>query len=112
VCVLSVFGLYSPARLTRMVRGAVERPWGIYLAVIVRLALGLALIVAAPGSRFPAVFEVLGWVALAAAVALVFLGRERLRSLVGWVDRLPRSLVRSWLVFGAAFGGFLVYGVR
>lgn len=108
---LSVFGLVAPLRLTRMVRGAVEQAWGIYLAVGARLLLGGALIVAAATSRFPVLFEILGWVALAAAVGLALLGRGRLRALMGWIEGLPVPVLRVWLVFGALFGGLLAYGI-
>ena len=111
VCVLSAWGIFSPARLIAMVGGAMARPWGIYVAVIVRLLLGAALILAAPASRFPTAFEVLGWIAIAAAVALLLIGRAPMRGLVAWFSRLPGAAVRAWLVIGFAFGLFLIYGV-
>lgn len=94
-----------------MVSGALGQPWGIHLAVGVRLVLGAALIVVATTSRFPVTFEVLGWLTLAAAIGLIFVGRERLRSFVVWIGSRPVSIMRGWLVFGAALGGFLVYGI-
>ena len=111
MCALSLFGLYSPDRLLRMVSGVVEQSWGIHFAVGIRLVLGAALIVVAATSRFPVIFEVLGWITLAAAIGLVFFGRERMRALVAWLAARPMSIVRTWLVFGAVFGGFLVYGI-
>lgn len=95
----------------QIVRGTVEKDWGIHFAVIVRLLLGAALIIAASGSRFPQLFEILGWIAVVAAVAIVFMGRKRLRKFVGWFDRLSPAMIRTWLLFGIAFGAFLVYGV-
>ena len=111
VCVLSAWGIYAPNRLLKMVIGAMEKDWGIYLAVIVRLLLGLALILAAPESRFPSIFQILGWIAIGAAVGLVFVGRARLRRFIAWFGRFPQAVVRLWLVFGIAFGGFLVFGI-
>ncbi len=111
VCVLSAWGGYAPEKLVRLVTGVMDQEWGIYLAVIVRLLLGLALVIAAPYSRFPLVFQALGWIAIVAAVALAFMGRERLRRLVAWFERFSPAIIRLWLLFGVAFGGFLIYGI-
>ena len=89
-----------------------DADWGIYFAVLVRLALGAALIVSAPDSRFPLVFLTLGWVAIAAAIAAALLGRVRLRRFVNWwVEWFSPSTARLWLLFAIAFGAFIIYGV-
>ncbi len=111
VCSMSIFGLAATDRLLGLVRGVMDRSWGMVSAIGVRLVMGAALIIAAPVSRFPLVFEVIGWIALAAAVALPFIGRQRIRLLMDWVARQSSVLVRVWLIFGVAFGGFLVYGI-
>ena len=111
VCVLSAWGIYTPARLVKLVSGVMDQRSGIYIAVIVRLLLGLALIIVAPDSRFPAAFQLLGLVAIFAAVVVAFMGRNRVRKLVGWFERFSPAIVRLWLLFGMAFGGFLIYGV-
>ena len=110
VCVLSAWGIYTPARLVKLVSGVMDNRSGIYIAVIVRLLLGLALIIVAPDSRFPEAFQVLGLIAIFAAVVVALMGRTRVRRLVGWFERFPPTIVRLWLLFGMAFGGFLIYG--
>jgi hypothetical protein len=92
--------------------GAVDEDWGIHVAVVARLILGAALVIAAPGSRFPLIFEILGWFAIFAAVVIVLMGRERLRRFVALFERMSPLLIRIWLLFGAAFGAFLVYAIR
>jgi hypothetical protein len=111
VAALSLCGLFAPDKMMKLVAGAMDRDWGIHFAVVVRLILGAALIIAAPGSRFPQVFEVLGWIAVIAAVAIVFMGRERLRKFVAVFQRMSQAMIRIWLLFGCAFGAFLVYGI-
>ena len=112
LCVFAAWGLYAPKRLLQWVKGVMDADWGIYFAVLVRLALGLALIISAPASRFPSVFLILGWVAIAAGVAAAFLGRDRLRRFVNWwVERFSPPTIRLWVLFAMAFGGFLIYGV-
>lgn len=111
VCLLSVWGIVVPDKMMSFVYGALEKDWGIHLAVFLRLVLGAALVIAAPDSRFPLVFEILGWIAIVAAVTLVFMGRTRLRKLVAWFEHMPMPLIRVWLLFAIAFGALLVYGV-
>ena len=111
VSVLSVWGCFVPDRLIKLVMRVVDQDWGIYFAVVVRLLMRAALIVAAPVSKFPVVFEILGWIAIAAAVAIIFIGRERIAAIAAWFVRCPASLIRLWLLVGIAFGGFLIYGI-
>ena len=112
VIVLAGWGMFAPKKLMTFVTSAMDKHWGIYVAVIVRLVLGSALIIVAPASLFPIVFQALGVIAIVAAIALVVMGRERIRQFIAWMsERFSASIVRMWLVFGMAFGGFLVYGV-
>ena len=112
LCMFAAWGIYAPQRLLRSVKGMMDADWGIFFAVIVRLVLGIALIIAAPDSRFPLVFPIVGWVAIVAGVAAVFIGRERLRRFTNWwFERFSPPSIRLWLLFAMAFGGFLIYGV-
>lgn len=109
---LSVWGLFAPGKLMTLVASALDKPSGIYIAVVVRLVMGVALITVAPASLFPTTFLVLGLIAIVAAVGVAIAGQERLRRLIAWwSERLPTSVTRLWLLFGIAFGAFLVYGV-
>jgi len=110
--VLSGWGIVAPNKLMTMVTSTMDRHWGIYVAVGVRLVLGAALIGAASGSLFPGAFHVIGWIAIIAAVVLAAVGRKRLRDFIGWwSERFSAPMIRLWLLFGLAFGVFLVYGV-
>ena len=113
VVVLAGWGMFAPGKLMMFVRSAMDQHWGMYIAIAVRLVLGLALISVAPSSLFPVVFQVLGWIAIISAVVLAAVGRERVRRLIAWVsERFSASIIRLWLLFGIAFGAFLVYGVN
>ncbi len=112
LCMFAAWGIYAPQKLLRSVNGMLDEDWGIYFVVIVRLMLGVALIITAPGSRFPLVFQIVGWVAIIAGVAAAFIGRERLRRFTNWwFERFSPSGIRLWVLFAMAFGGFLIYGV-
>ena len=109
---LAIWGIVVPRRLIDFVKGAMARPWGLRVAVGVRFLLGFALLIAASASMFPTTFRVLGWIAIAAAIALPVLGRKFINSLLGSVEAWPPLAIRAWLLLGAAFGGFLVHAVR
>lgn len=111
VCGLSAWGMVAPDKLWKLVNGAMEKNWGIQVAVVARLLLGAALVIAAPDSRFPLTFEILGWFAIAAALIILFAGRDRLRRFVAWFEQSSQAMIRVWLLFGIAFGAFLVYGI-
>lgn len=112
VILLAAWGVFAPRQLMQLVTSVMDRAWGIHVAVIVRLVLGVALITVAAESLFPVIFQVLGSIAIVAAVVLALAGRERLRSFVAWWSgRFSTAAIRLWLLFGVAFGGFVVYGV-
>ena len=111
VCALSAWGFVAPDKIWKLVNGAIGKDWGIYVAVFARLLLGAALVVAAPDSLFPLAFEILGWFAIVAAVIILVAGRDRLRRFVSWFEQFSQTMIRVWLLFGIAFGGFLIYGV-
>ena len=61
ICVLRTYGAFAPFKLTNWVRSAWGKKPTFPFTVIVRLVMGSMLIFAAPESRFPVFFEVLGW---------------------------------------------------
>ncbi|MBT8065845.1 MAG: hypothetical protein KJO09_01295 [Gammaproteobacteria bacterium] len=112
VALLAAWGVFAPAKLMTWVSTVMDKDWGIYVAVIVRLILGVALIIAAPASPFPVVFQVFGAIAIIAAVALLLIGRGLVGRLIAWFsEQVSVATIRVWLLFGIAFGGFLIYGV-
>ncbi len=110
IVALCAWGVAKPDKLMNLVTSALDRRWGMIFGVGVRLLLGAALIIAAPTSIFPVAFTVLGWVAIIAAIALLIMGTETVRKLIDWFGELQIAVLRGWLVFGMAFGGFLIYG--
>ena len=106
VIVLAGWGIFAPEKLMTFVTSAMDKRWGIYIAVIVRLVLGSALIIVAPASLFPIVFQAFGVIAIVAAIALVLMGRERIRRFITWwSERFSAPIVRLWLFFGMAWFG-------
>jgi len=81
------------------------------LAVVVRIILGVALISYAGQSKYPIIVEVLGWISLAAAIALGLIGRSNFKSLMKWALNITSTYGRVGGVIAVLFGGFLVYAV-
>jgi hypothetical protein len=112
LCGISAWGFYAPQKLVQWTKDAVDAMWGIHFAVIIRLLLGAALLTAAPTATFPTAFLVIGWIAIAAAVGVLLMGRERLRKFLNWwIERFSPPVIRAWLLIAFAFGGFLIYGI-
>lgn len=105
-------GVLQPQWMFDFAAPLLEQGWMIYLAVGVRLALGIALLLVAEGSAFPLFFTILGWFTIAAALVLPLIGMTRIKALVAWIETLPTLLVRLWMAVGLALGALLLIGVR
>jgi len=106
-----VGGIVSPSGLIGWVRTVFDNSWGLPVAIAVRLFLGVVFILVAPETIYPIFFEIVGVVAIVAAAVLPLVGKERLTNLLVWVEGWPVLGVRLWLLFGAAFGAFVIYAV-
>jgi hypothetical protein len=107
-----LWSLFKPQWLFEFARPMLEQGWLMSLAVGIRVALGIALLLVAEASAFPLTFKILGGIALVAAVALPFIGMTRIKTLIDWMETLPAIAIRLWVVVGIALGGFLLLGVR
>jgi hypothetical protein len=108
---MGVLLLAQPRQILDWLVDRSDTAWLYAAAIIVRLLLGAVLIRYAPLSRFPLALEILGWVALVAAVGLLLMGRGRFSRLVRWAFGLLGGLVRIAGVFAVLFGAFLIYAV-
>ncbi len=77
-------------------------------AILVRVAIGVSFLLAAPSCRLPVVVQVVGILALIAALAILLIGRTRLDSFLTWWLGRPQSLIRSWSIVAIGFGALLL----
>lgn len=110
ISVVCLTGVMLPAQLLHAVRAAWQYRAALFVAVMVRFLVGIVLVMAAPHSRFPLPFEILGWLAIVAALLIPFVGRQRIERLLDWWSRRSRPAIRLWSLAGLAFGCILVYG--
>ena len=111
IAMLGLVGVAAPQKLIAIVQKVWTPHPGLYLAISLRLLLGVALLVAAPESAAPRALWVLGWLAVAAAVAIPCLGFSRTLRFIGWWTHRPPALIRAWSLAALVFGGFLVTAV-
>jgi hypothetical protein len=108
IAIIGVIGITCPERfISAMMKW---QPRSLYLAAIgIRLVIGGLFIYAAASTRFPRVINVLGIVAIVAAVLVALLGPRRLESLMQWWFRQPLWVIRVSCSVTFLFGGFLIY---
>ena len=109
IAAIGATGVVSPVTLLRFVKSVWRQPMGLYLAVGIRLVLGVILILAAPSCRFPEAVRIIGVISIVAAVLIPFIGFERISSLISWWESRSLAALRAWCLFAIAFGVFLVY---
>ena len=108
---LCIWGMVTPKALMGWVLQFWRQSWGMYLAVAIRIGLGILFIMAADQTRFPEVFNFLGYLMIIAAGVIALTGRERLDKFMQWWQEKPAIFMRTWLVFGLLFGVFIYYAV-
>ncbi len=110
IAALGAFGLASPSRLIGVVRH-VQTPTGLYVVAAIRVVFGVALVLAAPGSRAPELLRILGWFVVVAGVITPFFGLERFSRLLEWWSARGPVFVRAWSGFAFVLGVGLAYSL-
>jgi len=87
-------------------------PTGLYAIAVLRIAIGLVFVFAAPASRAPRTLRVLGLVVIIAGLMTPWFGVTRAHATLNWVASAGPLLMRLDAVAGMALGGFLVYVFR
>ena len=89
-----------------------ESSWLYFYAVVMRLIMGAALLKTAAISRFPLVFKIIGYIALAAAAIFLIIGHDRFIHLMSTLVPYFEN-TGGWVgIFALAFGVFLIYGLK
>ena len=108
IAVSCAAGFVRPAALRAVFDRLSDQATWVF-AVVVRLVFGTLLLMLADELRFSVAMNVLGWVAIIAAVVVLLLGPERIDRLVKWWLARPDPVLRLSMALAAAFGVFLVY---
>ena len=84
-------------------------PNGVYVATIIRFAIGIILLFAASHSRFPKVLRIIGTLALVAGIATLVFGSSGTRPLATSLSKNGSVVVRVFGTFVLLVGSFVVY---
>lgn len=109
IALLGGIGLATPDSLIRMVKGFWRQPYGLYLAIALRLFFGVSLLIAAPQTHFPLALQVFGILALAGVLVLPAIGLRRMQGFLLWWTSRPAFIIRLWALLALFFGLFLIY---
>lgn len=107
---MGAWGVLVPARLSDFVARFGSKG-GLWFAAGIRLVFGLALWFAAPASRAPLLLQILGVLALVAAVILPFLGVERFKALIDWWTKLSPTAMRFNSLVAVIFGAAILWAL-
>lgn len=122
VIVTALFGLFliavgfvmllSPTLAWRIISKAGSTPLINYGELTLRMIPAAGLILCAPESRFPMVFEWLGWFMLGTSVVLILLPRRWHHAYAKkCAALLPPPAIRLLAPLSFAFGGFVLYAL-
>ena len=104
---LGVLVAVSPERLLTLTDWESRR--GLYIAAAMRVVTGLVLILAAPASRFPTGFRIIGAVALLAGLVLTLIPSDRWAAFIRWWTNEHRNLYRASAAVAILLGAFIAY---
>jgi hypothetical protein len=102
--------LVAPDRVFAL-RSLATTQGGLLGFAVLRIAIGVVLIMAAPASRVPKVLQVSGALLLLAGLATPFFGVERTRAVLDWEAAQGLWLIRAAGVLVTALGGFLGFAL-
>lgn len=91
---------------------SVTTPGGLYAISVLRIALGLVFVLAAPASRAPRTLRMLGVIVIIAGLTTPWFGVARARAVLDWSVSAGPSVLRLVAGVAMAIGGFLVYVFR
>jgi hypothetical protein len=110
IIALGAVGIASPASMRAVFEQFTTRG-GLVVAGLVRIAIGVALLLAAPASRAPRGLRAFGAFIVLAGLATPFIAIEHVRSIVDWWSAQGGVFMRAWAAFALAIGATLVFFV-
>lgn len=103
-----IVGVLMPKRFGAMANFWTA-PGRVHFGAAIRFALGAALIWAAPATRFPAVVQVVGWIAVAAAIITAMIPQPLVARMAGGFSRLKSVSIRTIGAAAIGVGVLLIY---
>ena len=109
ICLAGLLILVSPAKFRDLFNSFTGQPRYLF-AIIFRIIFGAVLLWEAANLKFPFAMQIIGGISIAAAIALLLMGQDRMDRMIDWfMSKFSDTLMRVWSVLALAFGGFLIY---
>lgn len=108
IIAFSAFALYKPAFLRHSIEYWLE-PGRLYLAMTIRICVGILLFAVASQARSPVLMRALGALMILAGVTIPVLGFDRIRTLADWWQDRSDTVLRVWGLAAAGLGALLIY---
>ena len=105
VAAIGVLGIAAPSMLLEFGR-SMQSTGALYVLAAVRVGFGTILIWAAPNSRAPITFRVLGIFIIIAGLVTPFVGSH---GMLDWWSAQGSFLARAWPSIAVVFGLFIAY---
>ena len=109
--VVGVAGLVSPDSVTAVRRTYFSTPGRLYAAAAARVAMGLVVILCAPGARAPRALRALGALMCMQGLTATLLGPDRARATLEWETLQGTAILRLGAVVALAAGTFMAFAV-
>ena len=109
--VVGMAGIASPDGGMMLRRMYFATPGLFYAGVIVRSAMGLGLILAAPSARWPLALRALGAVVCLQGLSATLLGPDHARAIMEWEGMQGSALLRAGAAVAFACGSFILFAV-
>jgi len=109
--VAGVIIVINPETIFGLLRRKFESISMHFLAVVVRVILGVTLIMYAKESRYPTAILILGWISIVASSVLGIMGRTNFKRLMSWALSVAPSFGCIGGLLAILFGGFLIHAV-
>ena len=109
--VAGIIIVINPESVFGLIRRKLESLGLHILAVVVRIIIGVALIMCATESKYPATILIIGWISIVAASVLGIMGRTNFMCLMSWALSVAPSFGRIGRFLAILFGGFLIHAV-
>jgi hypothetical protein len=103
-----LLGLTAPAAFVSYV-SVFQGPPVLYIAAVVRVAVGVVLFLAAPKSRSPMLLRVLGSLIAAGGALTPFVGVQFAEAVMRWWAEGGVQVVRGWAGISLGLGLFILY---
>ena len=107
--VVGIWLLFAQLDIFNWLENNLTQPMLYYSVILIRLILGVLLIMAAKGSRFPRIIKILGYVAVVAALVMIFMGKVNFYEFFSAVIPKVKPFAPLSGLVGIGIGVFLIY---